>query len=69
MDSAGTFEDPAVRGTEIDGFALAVLCLKSQIPSTKLQINHKFKIPNWCKAIVILSGGLNFGSACGGLFI
>ena len=40
---------------------LGVLCLKSQIPSTKLQINHKFKIPNQFKAIVFLFGILNFG--------
>ena len=47
--------------SEIDGSALAVLCLKSQIPSTKLQINHKFQIPNRFKAIVFLFGILNFG--------
>jgi hypothetical protein len=29
--------------SEIDGSALAVLCLKIQIPSTKLQINLKFQ--------------------------
>ena len=40
---------------------LGVLCLKSQIPSTKLQINHKFQIPKRFKAIVFLFGILNFG--------
>jgi len=40
---------------------LGVLCLKSQIPSTKSQINHKFQIPNRFKAIVFLFGILNFG--------
>jgi len=37
------------------------LYLKSQIPSTKLQINHKFQISNRSKAIVFLFVILNFG--------
>jgi len=34
---------PALRESEFSGFALGFFCLKSQIPSTKLQINHKFQ--------------------------
>jgi hypothetical protein len=41
--------------------SLEVLYLKSQIPSTKFQINIKFQIPNQFKAIVFLFGILNFG--------
>jgi len=36
---------------------------KSQISSTKLQINHKSQTPNRFKAIVLLFGILNFGHA------
>jgi hypothetical protein len=52
---------------------LGVLCLKSQIPSTKLQINLKFQAPNIKlqtgslravgKAIIFLFGILNLGHA------
>jgi len=35
--------------------------LKSKIPSTKSQTNHKLQIPNRFKAIVFLFGILNFG--------
>jgi hypothetical protein len=54
---------------------LGVFCLKSQIPSTKFQGNSKLQAPHQ------KDGGqanlkeipkfviLNFGSACGGLFV
>jgi hypothetical protein len=34
---------PALREAEFSGLALEFLCLKSQIPSTKSQINLKFQ--------------------------
>jgi hypothetical protein len=48
----GPVHDPALRGSEYNGFAdtgassFGVLkFMKSQIPSTKLQINYKFQCP------------------------
>jgi len=40
-------------------FCIGVLCLKSQNPSTKLQINQKFQIPNGFNMIVFLFEILN----------
>ncbi len=41
---------------------LGIWCLKSQIPSTKLQINLKFQIPNRFKAIVFFVWDFEFRS-------
>jgi hypothetical protein len=41
---------------------LGVWCLKSQIPSTKLQINLKLQIPNRFKAIVFFVWDFEFRS-------
>ncbi len=42
----GIFDGPClsrIAGVRVLRLCLGVLCLKSQIPSTKLQINHKFQ--------------------------
>ena len=60
----GIFDGPClsrIGGVRVTRLCLRVWCFKSQIPSTKLQINLKFQISNRFKAIVFLFGILNFG--------
>jgi len=50
-------KNPRIAGVRDIWLCLGVLCLKSQIPSTKLQINSKSQAPNykWFDMLTTLS--------------